>query len=987
MSSTTHARQGTVRCAPSVARQGASAPSSGATGAGSPAFDRHAKAPPAWEVLEKGRATLDELLRSWSLPALGQAKLLEVLDSVPVSHVRSTPRSVAVHVPSAKMGRVIQAASRTVEYAFAHYCEYDPEVLLYVDQPLTVEIRIRDSLNRSRRVDYTCDYLVVRPDGVRVYQCKPLDWLREQSQNPNPRYVYDPSAGVWRHRAAEEAFRPYGFSHHVFHSDDINSRWLRNVRFVADFLSIDAPAGVDEALAALRHSKSLSFSDACRLPGTSREAWFWLIAAGAAAFDLERDVIDRPDLLALAFVHHSHAALLCHRLALDSRVDAGVVPSLSHSAVLCLDPGVDVLFRDARHHVVSRDADQVVLSPTEGSSQGDCAPPVVIPIDSVSAFLDSGDLRAVAPEAQELVAQHSRRLLASVTDAERARALRRWSAVSHYRSFGSIPSDVSRRALFNYLTWAREASLTYGSEFLGMFRPCGGSARCRQLSAEQLALLREVAEAFHRGKYSRRVDVSGSEIPLPSRRRVPAAYADYLRLSCERGIPARSSRMLRRELKRYSIEQSELGRRGRRAAYRYSPPLGRLSGTLPVHGARVFEVGHVDHQLLDVWCVSGATGALLGRPWLTLVFDAFSRMPLGFILRFDSPCIYSVLCAIYDCVVRYGRFVDALVDDQGIEFESPDIAVALAYFRTAHVRRPPTKPRFGTLIERQFGSLKTRVTDEVSGSIDTVARSREISSTHDPQRHAVWTLPALSQLLEKYFFETYPSLVHRELGAAPRDVFEFSMAHAGERVARHFPIDETLSLALSETVPGRGGARTVPKAGGVIRVCHNDFHHPAFSDARVAGRAIPVRRCSADASFVHVLLPHLGHWERARLVSGSIDLTQCSWRQARALIEERARQRLICSLAPAEQANALVMSEILLSLDEYEREALDRRRTVDDEQRIASLRLGDDPALGSDIDASAPHPLPSSELPLPVSDPVLTSLDPTLLRPYDEEPD
>ena len=760
------------------------------------------------------------------------------------------------------------------------------------------------------------------------------------------------------------------------------------MRFLADFLSIDAPAGVDEALTALRCDKSLSFFDACLVPGTSREAWFWLIASGAAVFDLERDPIDRPDLLALASVHHSHAAMLCHRLALDSRVDAGVVPSLCESAVLCLDPGVCVLFRDARHQVVSRDADQVVLSPIEGSSQGDCAPPVVIPIDSVSAFLDSGHLRAVAPQAQELIAQHSRRLLASATDAERARALRRWSAVCHYRSLGSIPSDVSRRALFKYLSWARDGSLVLGSEFLGMFRPCGGSVRIRQLSAEQLALLREVAEAFHRGKYSTRVDASGTDLPLPSRRRFPAAYADYLRLSRKRGLPPRSSRMLRRELKRYSLEKSERARRGSRAAYGHSPPQGRLSGTLPVHGARVFEVGHVDHQVVDVWCVSGATGAILGRPWLTLVFDAFSRMPLGFILRFDPPCIYSVLCAIYDCVSRHGRFVDSLVSDQGIEFESPDLSVALAYLRTAHVRRPPTKPRFGAEIERQFGSLKTRLIDELRGSIDTVARSREISSTHDPQRHAVWTLPALSQLLEKYFFETYPLLVHSELGAAPRDVFEFSMAHAGERVARHFPLDETLSLALSETVPGRGGTRTVPKVGGVIRVCHNDFHHPAFSDDRVAGRAIPARRCSADASFVHVLLPHLGHWERARLVSGSIDLTQCSWRQARALIEERARQRLICSLAPAEQANALVMSEILLSSDEYEREALDRRRTVDDEQRIeSSLRLGDDPAPGSDIDAPAPHPLPSSELPLPVAEPVLTSLGSTLLRSYDEEPD
>ena len=957
-------------------------PSSAVRSVNALAFDRHAKAPAAWEVLERGRAMLDELMRSWCLPPLGEAMLLEVLDSDPVSHLRSTPKSVVVRVPSAKMRRFIQCASRTVEYAFVHYLEHDIEVLLYVDQPVKIKIRIINSANNPQTVSYTCDYLVVRRDGVHVYECKPIEWLYEQSQERNPRYVYDPSTGAWYHPAAEAAFRDYGFSHHVFHSGEVNSRWLRNVRYIADFLSCDAPPGVEQALCALKRAKSLTFFEARLIPGTSRETWFWLIALGQVAFDLERDPLDRPDLLDLASVHESHSAMLCHRLALDSRVDSGVVPSLSQSAVLTLDPGVCVHFRDARHQVVSRDATEVVLARVSESSEADPAPPVVIPIDTVPAFVESRYLRAVAPSPRELIAQHSRSKLASATNAERARAIERWSAVCHYRSTGALPEGVTRRALTRYLRWADTAATTLGSEFLGMFRPRGGSERTDHSSAEQLALLGEVAKAFHRGKYASRRDAGGAELPLPSRRRFAAAYADYVRLSRERGIEPRSERALRREIESYSLEKSELARRGKRAGYRHAPPAGRLSDALPVHGARPFEVAHVDHQLLDVWCVSGATGAVLGRPWLTLIFDGFSRMPLGYVLRFDAPCVYSVLCAIYDCVARHNRFPDSLVSDQGAEFESPDLLVALGYLRTAHVRRPPSKPRFGSLIERVFGSIKSRLIDELSGSIDTVARSRELTSSHDPQRHALWTLSSVTKLLERYLFESYPSLIHGELGTAARDVFEFGMAHAGERVARHVPVDETLALALSETVPGDDGCRTVPKArnAGPIRVCHHNFHHPEFSDARVAGRRIPVRRCAADASFVYVLLPHRRVWERARLVSGSVVLTDCSWRQARALVEENARQRLIASLAPAHEANALVMSDILLSVDDYEREALDRRREIDAEQLAESRArsgLEPDPAAGAD----PPRELPSSQ------PSVLPALDPTLLRSYDEEPD
>lgn len=352
-----------------------------------------------------------------------------------------------------------------------------------------------------------------------------------------------------------------------------------------------------------------------------------------------------------------------------------------------------------------------------------------------------------------------------------------------------------------------------------------------------------------------------------------------------------------------------------------------------------------------------------------------------------NPHVSSVMCAVYDCVVRHSRFVDTIVADQGSEFASVDLSVAYAYLRASSLDRPPSKPRFGALIERLFGSLKARLIDELSGSVDTIARSRELSSTHDPQRHALWSLPALSRLLETFLFETYPALVHSELGTTPREVFAHSMAHAGERVARHVPLDDNLSLALSETVPGSCGTRTVPKVGGLITVAYQKFHHPDFSDDRVRGRAIPVRRSPADASFVYVYLPHRKVWERARLVSGSVDLTGCSWRQARALIEENARQHLIASLGAAQETNALVLSDILLSVDEYEREALKRRRAVDTEERLeSSARLGGDSE--SHPSAGVAHPLTDSEAPsrasLPVAPPSLGS---PLVRSYDEDPD
>ena len=490
-----------------------------------------------------------------------------------------------------------------------------------------------------------------------------------------------------------------------------------------------------------------------------------------------------------------------------------------------------------------------------------------------------------------------------------------------------------------------------------MVRAVGAKSK-RRLSDEDVELLSEIARAYHRGRYG--VRQSRADV-VPSRKAFAAAYADYVRLARERGLDPACSKTLRRELKTGSLEVSELARRGARAAYPFAAPVIQIKGSRLVHGSRPFEVSHVDHQLLDIWCVSSATGALLGRPWITVIIDAYSRMPLGFALRFDSPSVHSVGCTIYDCIRRHGRFVDNLVSDRGPEFESVDLDIALGYLYTAHVRRPPSKGRFGSIIERLFGSLKTRIIDELAGSIDTVARSRELSASHDPRSHATWTLGGLSGLLEKYFFEIYPNLVHSELGTTPGESFRFGCEHAGERSVRQVPLDDTLELALSRTICG--STRKIPKKGGALRACYLNYFHEAFRHAELAGTRVPVRVSPANAAFVFFYSNHLGGWERAWLTTGSMEFSGVSWRHAQAIIEERGRQCLVAESGDAEMANAIVMSDVLVSIDEREREALVRRGEIDAEQAEETAgRVGvettDEPGR---LDGPEPQGLPGSD--------------------------
>ena len=95
------------------------------------------------------------------------------------------------------------------------------------------------------------------------------------------RYVYDVERGVWRHPAKPRRPSPStGFHITSFTPSRPALVWLRNVRFLQDFVSIDPPVGVDRALEALGEAQSLSLSEAFTVAGTTRETWYLVDRVG-----------------------------------------------------------------------------------------------------------------------------------------------------------------------------------------------------------------------------------------------------------------------------------------------------------------------------------------------------------------------------------------------------------------------------------------------------------------------------------------------------------------------------------------------------------------------------------------------------------------------------------------------------------------------------------------------------------------------------------
>jgi putative transposase len=145
-------------------------------------------------------------------------------------------------------------------------------------------------------------------------------------------------------------------------------------------------------------------------------------------------------------------------------------------------------------------------------------------------------------------------------------------------------------------------------------------------------------------------------------------------------------------------------RRGAKAAYRTQPWHWELTRSTPRHGDRPLAIVHIDHTQLDVELRSATTGRLLGRPWVTLMVDAYSRRILAVYLTFDPPSYRSCMMAIRIGVSRFGRFPQAIVVDGGKEFHSLYFDSLLARYHCTKKTRPAAKPRFGSVIERLFGT-------------------------------------------------------------------------------------------------------------------------------------------------------------------------------------------------------------------------------------------------------------------------------------------
>jgi putative transposase len=268
----------------------------------------------------------------------------------------------------------------------------------------------------------------------------------------------------------------------------------------------------------------------------------------------------------------------------------------------------------------------------------------------------------------------------------------------------------------------------------------------------------------------------------------------------------------------------------------------------PRHGDRPFEIAHIDHTQLDVECIANS-GHVLGRPWMTLLTDAFSRRILALYLTFDPPSYRSCMMVLRECVRRFSRFPQILVVDGGREFESTYFEALLARYECTKKTRPPAKARFGSICERLFGVANTQFIHNLKGNTQITRNVRQVTKSVDPKRLATWPLAELHGRLSEYVYEIHDNLNHPALGQSPREAFQIGLVRGGARLHRMVADNEEFHMLTLPTT-AKGTAKVVPSRG--VKINHTYYWCEAFR--QIEGRTVPVRYDPFDAGIAYTFV-------------------------------------------------------------------------------------------------------------------------------------
>jgi len=749
-----------------------------------------------------------------------------IRSSEPVRRVQGRGSNVCARYPSRKMGRVIQAESRTVELVGIRCAyEFEPQVLEYWDQPCRIELKYMARNGHLVRVQHTPDYFVLRQDSAGWEEWKPETQMEKLAEKMPNRYQ-QAEGGQWCCPPGEAFAAQFGLYYHVRTSAEFSPIYQRNVALLEDYLlSVEhetAPAAQEALVAFVAEQPGVSL-EALQTHFTSDEL-FSAVARG----DLFVDLDAAPLMNANQVMVFASAELARAMTALVSQQAHGQVD------IEYLESGAVLLWDERIWQVVNMGRESIALLSDESNGRL-----VELSRTEFKRMVTLGRITLpvlpAATEASERIRQASPAAL--------KRATQRLQAVEALLAGREPDLPCSPRTLRHYKRRYLEAKARWGTGLVGLLDDNNRKGnRDLRLSVESHAHL----EQFIKQSYE-----------TLKQKSVLRVYGEYVMACEEQGIQAASYTTFSQKVKARPRAEQILNRQGKRAAYQAGPQNWWLSYDTPRHGDFPWQYGHIDHTQLNVEMVCSTTGRVLGRPWLTVLLDAFSRRIPSVYITFDPPSYRSCMAVLVECVLRHERLPQQVVVDNGPEFRSTYFETLLAHYHVTKLSRPAAQPRAGSLIERLFRTSETEFVHNLRGNTQIMKQGRQVTAAVNPKNQAVWTLESFYEYFCTWSYEVYDQMLHSTLEQSPREAYLAGLAATGLRPNRRIVYDETFRILMLPTTK-RGEAKVMPGRG--VKVNYLYYWCDAFRQPSVEATTVPIRYDPFNAGIAYAYVN--GLWQR-----------------------------------------------------------------------------------------------------------------------------
>lgn len=740
-----------------------------------------------------------------------------VRNSEPARKVKSGGNNASGFYPSEKMGFTIQFESHKVELSGVYEKEFDKGVLEYYDQPPSFQIHYRKN-NRKQSPWYTADFFVIEKDWVGWEEWKTEEELIRLSKDNPERYTRGQN-GNWRCPPCERYAQQYGLSFRVRSSKDINWIFQNNIRFLEDYI-LDTKYQInkedeDQIVNFVRNKPSIKLHSLFD-EGFSPDVIYSLISKGKIRSDLYSfEINDRKNFPLFVDEETQKAFTNVMRYSLDIE---------EFREYIKLSIGEKFMWGVEMFSIISIQGEVVWLKNEQSLEVIDIA------ILSFHKFLTAGTIKGITKREKGVEENVILEFYKSATPSDLEKANHRFDILKKVEE-GENPKDlgISDRTFRLWKKNFSDAEKIYGAGFIGLIPKINKRGnRTRRFPIEVESILKKViAEEYETNK----------------KKNMTSVYRIFCKQCEDAKLQPIHYKNFVKYIKKQPLHELISKREGKRAAYKVEEFYWRLDiKETPRHGDRPFNIVHIDHTELDIELICSETGANLKRPWITFMVDAYSRRILAFYLTYDKPSYRSNMMVIRELVRNHKRMPSTLVVDGGLDFNSVYFDTLLAANHVTKKVRPPAKARFGSVIERLFGTVHREFIYNLLGNTQATKKDvRQVTKKFNPKYNAVWTLEDLYKALKVYIYDIYENQHHSTLGTTPLAYYNKSLSYTGLREFKFITDFEAFKF-LTFPSTKKGTAKVQPGAGVKIHGFYywNDmFRSQKYQNTQVKVRFDP----------------------------------------------------------------------------------------------------------------------------------------------------